>query len=406
MSARRLLTLVAAAVVVALLAVWVSERSRPERPAPGGRPVVLEALAESLDSVNQVRLARGDGIATTLQRRDNGWFVAQRNYPADPGKLRSLLISLAGLHTIEQKTSDPARYATLNVEDATGAQSHSMRIDVVAGTRTWSLLVGKPAEPNGSFVRIAGAAAALSVEPRIDADPQPARWIQPGLVDVADDRIERVSVRPAGSPAYRLTRDKHGAPDLTLNDVPPGRKPASAGMADATARVLARLNVEDVKERSANPLQHPSQASYRTFEGLQLDLDGYREGTNAWIRVHASVDTDTAKRFASTQAAAANGPDQGKAADQAKAADRTKAMDQNKAADQSKAVDQSKGGDRAKLLEVKAPDPATEAAAINARTQAFDFQIPVYQYDQIFRPLQDLLAPAAQPATAGPKERK
>ena len=358
MSAQRLLTLVAAAVVVAVLAVWVSERSRPERPAPGGRPVVLEALSESLDSVNEVRLARGDGVATTLQRRDNGWFVAQRNYPADPGKLRSLLISLSGLHTIEQKTSDPARYATLNVEDATGAQSHSMRIDVVAGARTWSLLVGKPAEPNGSFVRIPGTAGALSVEPRIDADPQPARWILPGLLDVADDRIERVSVRPAGSPAYRLTRDKRGGADLTLNDVPPGRKSASAGVADAAARVLARLNVEDVKERSPGPLQHASQASYRTFEGLQVDLDGYREGTNAWIRVHASVDPHV------------------------------------------------KATKQATAPEVKAPDPATEAAAINARTQAFDFQIPVYQYDQIFRPVQDLLAPLPQPATAGSQEHK
>jgi len=383
MSARRLLTLVAAAVVVALLAVWVSERSRPERPMPGGRPVVLEALAESLDSVNEVRLARGDGIATTLQRRDSGWVVAQRNYPADPGKLRSLLISLSGLHAIEQKTSDPARYASLNVEDATGAQSHSMRIDVVAGTRTWSLLVGKPAEPNGSFVRIAGAATALSVEPRIDADPQPARWILPGLVDVAGDRIERVSVRPAGSAAYGLTRDTPGAADLTLRDVPPGRKPGGPGRVDGAANWLARINVEDVKERAPGALQHPSQASYRTFEGLQLDLDGYREGTNAWIRVHASVDPATAKRFASSSAAAAKGPDQGKAADQGKGSDQTK-----------------------KAPEAKAPDPEAEGAAINARAQAFDFQIPVYQYDQIFRPLQDLLAPLEKPATAASSEHK
>ena len=114
------------------------------------------------------------------------------------------------------------------------------------------------------------------------------------------------------------------------------------------------MGVGAVHQATGAPIHlHPADrflydASYRTFEGLQLDLDGYREGTAAWIRVHASVDPDTAKRFAS------KGP------------------------------------------EVKAPDPATEAAAINARAQAFDFQIPVYQYDQIYRPLQDLLAPPAQ----------
>jgi Domain of unknown function (DUF4340) len=396
MSARRLLVLAAAALIVAGLAVWVSVASRPERPAPGGRPVVLQALAESLDSVNEVRLARGDGAATTLQRRDNGWFVAQRNYPADPNKLRSLLISLSGLRTIEQKTSDPARYATLNVEDATGAQSHSVRIDVVAGQRTWSLLLGKPAEPNGSFVRIPGAAAALSVEPRIEADPQPARWIMPGLLDVAADRIEHVSVRPAGDASYWLDRTARGAADLTLHGVPPGRKPAGPGVVDSVAGVLARLNVEDVKERAPGAPAHPSQASYLTFEGLQLDLDGYRDGPNAWIRVHASVDPATAKRFASTrtEVASAKGPDHGKGSDQ------------GKAAEQSKAPEQPKAPDQAKAPEVKTPDATAEAAAINERAQPFDFQIPVYQYDQIFRPLKDLLAPPPQPTSAAPKEHK
>jgi hypothetical protein len=106
--------------------------------------------------------------------------------------------------------------------------------------------------------------------------------------------------------------------------------------------------------------------------------------------VRASVDADTAKRFASA-----------KAADQAKAPEGKAA--EGKApegkASEAKALE-------VKAAEAKAPDPATEAAAINARTQAFDFQIPVYQYDQIYRPLQDLLAPVAQPNTAGPKEHK
>jgi hypothetical protein len=149
-------------------------------------------------------------------------------------------------------------------------------------------------------------------------------------------------------------------------------------MVDGAANVLARLNVEDVKERASGALQHPSLTSYRTFEGLQLDFDGYREGTNAWVRVHASVDPETAKRLAASRAP-----------------------------DQSKAADQGKGGDQGKKApEVKPLDPEAEAALINARTQAFDFQIPVYQYDQIYRPLQDLLAPAAKPPTAGPKESK
>jgi hypothetical protein len=79
-------------------------------------------------------------------------------------------------------------------------------------------------------------------------------------------------------------RDKRGAVDLTLHGVPPGRKPAGPAVADAVAGVLSRLNVEDVKERAPGALQHQSQARFRTFEGFQLDLDGYRERTAARSR--------------------------------------------------------------------------------------------------------------------------
>ena len=57
---------------------------------PSPESVERAALANGLpvDSISEVRLSRADGAATTLQRRDGGWFVAQRNYPADAAKLR------------------------------------------------------------------------------------------------------------------------------------------------------------------------------------------------------------------------------------------------------------------------------------------------------------------------------
>ena len=393
MKARRLVPLVLAALLVAAAAVWVSSRNRPEQAAEAGAPL-LASLADSIDAVSEVRLARGDGTATTLQRRDSGWFVVQRNYPADLGKLRSLLINLAALHAVEEKTSDPARYAQLNVEDAAGAQSHSVRIDVAAGERKWSLLLGKPAEPSGGFVRLSGAAAALLAQPRIDADPQPARWITTEVLDVAADRVQQVTVRPAEGPGYLLAREARGVADLTLHGVPPGRKAAAPGVVDAVAAALSRLNAQDVKERAASAQEHLNRASFRTFDGLQLDLDGYRDGASAWIRVTAGVDPETVRRFALPSAA----PGEPKPAEAAVAKD-----------GEAKAAP-AKGGEakgaQVKASEAKVADPASEAAAINARLGAFDFQIPAYQYDAIYRQLRDLLAQPDHTATAGSKPTK
>jgi hypothetical protein len=342
MNTRTAIALAAAALIVAGGAVWVSMRGAPERAPAAARPV-LAALADSLDAVTEIRLSRGDGAATTLQRRDGGWFVAQRDYPADPGRLRTLLSQLAELRTVEEKTSDPARYAALNVGDAAGALSRSVRIDVVAGARTWALLLGKTSEPDGCFVRVPGAPAALLAKPRVQVDPEPARWIRTELTDVAADRIQQVTVQPAGSPSYSLTRAARGAADMTLHAVPPGRKAGAPAVINAVGATLARLTADDVKARAAGSLDHPSRATFRTFEGLRVDLVGYRDGGSDWIRVDASVDQPTA--------AAAKGTD------------------------------------------AKQPsDPAAEAAAINARLQAFDFRVPGYQYDQIYRQLKDLLA--------------
>ncbi len=367
MNARRLAPLALAALLVAAAAVWVSSRNRPERPSGSSSPL-LASLAESIDAVGEVRLARGDGTVTTLQRRDNTWFVAQRSYPADVGRLKSLLINLSALHAVEEKTRDPSRYAQLEVDDATGPQSHSTRIDITAGQRTWSLLLGKDAGPRGSFVRIPGEAAALLAQPLIQTDAQPTRWLKTDVLDLAADRVQQVAVHPSDGPAYSIARDQPGALDLTLHGVPPGRKPANATV-DAIAASLARLNAQDVKESAAAPPEHPSRASFRTFDGLVLDLDGYRDADTAWIRISASVDPDTVRRT------------------------------QTKGAETK--------GTETKATEAKQTDPASEAAAINARVGGHDFQIATYQYDAIYRQLKDLLAPVPDRVmTAGTKPAK
>lgn len=383
MNAHRLIALAAAALVVVAAAVWVSLRGGPEQ-ASRSQAAVLASLADTIDAVNEVRLTGGDGSATTLQRRDNGWYVAQRNYPADANKLRALLIGLSTLHAIEEKTSDPARYAVLNVEDPIGPQAHSERIDVVAGARTWSLLLGKAAEPNGSYVRVAGAPAALLAQPRIDADPRPAHWIKSGLLELPAERVQRVAVRTAGSPSYSLERDRRGAPDLTLHGVPPGRKAASPAVVDAVAGALARLSADDVKPRAPGPLENASHATFRTFEGLQVDMEGYREDGASWVRIDASVDPDTARRFAAAaQAEAGNGGSGAKSAE---------------------GKSGSAGSGDAKSATVA--DPAAEAAAINARVQGYDFQVPAYQYDALYRKLHDLLAPQAEASKSSPSKEQ
>ena len=134
--------------------------------------------------------------------------------------------------------------------------------------------------------------------------------------------------------------------DLALHGVPAGRKPDSAATINAVAATLSRLSADDVEAQPLVPPEHPSQASFRTFEGLQIDLQGYKDGTRTWVRIGASFDPATARRFAASNAPAS-----------------------------------------------AAPDADAQATTLNARLHGFEFELPGYKYDAIFRPLEELLAP-------------
>src|SRR5215510_13763593 len=117
MSQRRVLALLIAAVVVIAGALWLSYTQRqPHRDVAVGQ-AVLPGLSGALNDVTEVRIAKGDGTHVTLRKRPADWEVAERAYVADSGRVRKLLLDLGELKVVEAKTSDPASYARLGVED-------------------------------------------------------------------------------------------------------------------------------------------------------------------------------------------------------------------------------------------------------------------------------------------------
>jgi hypothetical protein len=286
-------------------------------------------------------------MAVTLQRQDSpdksaakaAWSVAERNDSVDAAKLRALLATLSSMRVVEEKTADPARYAVLQVEDATGAQAKSTRIDVTGAGKTWTVLLGKPAEPQGSYVRVPPAPATLLVEPRLEVDMLPPHWMDTALVDIKPARIQQVEVRLAGKAAYALSRNKHDkdardTADLGFVKLPPGRKPVSPAMLTGAASALDELHIDDVRGPLAQLPKETSHARFTTFDGLAVDVDGWSDSGKAVVRVRA---------------------------------------------------------------ESKSPDTAAEAERINARAQRHDYELPSYKYNAIFRSIDALLEPVARP---------
>ena len=66
------------------------------------------------------------------------------------------------LKIVERKTSDPANYAKLGVEAPDTPTATSTLVEVVAGKKTWSLIVGKGADGRAVYVRKPAEAASAA----------------------------------------------------------------------------------------------------------------------------------------------------------------------------------------------------------------------------------------------------
>src|SRR5438067_882597 len=114
MTPRRFAVLAIAGVVVIACALWLSSRRHLERTVDTGQ-LVLPGLTGTLNAVTEVHLQKGDGTHTTLKRTAADWLVGERDFPADSGLVRKLLLDLSQLKVVEEKTRDPANYAQISV---------------------------------------------------------------------------------------------------------------------------------------------------------------------------------------------------------------------------------------------------------------------------------------------------
>ncbi len=340
MTPRRVILLLGASMLVIVLAIWMSSKHSGERGTLAGDPVLTGLDKSSLNSVTEIRLSKGDGTRTTLTKGSADWSVAERSFPADSGKVRKLLLELAALNVVEEKTRVADNYPALGVEDVDSAKATGTRVDAVTPSRTYSLIVGKSSGAKSGFVRVVNAQQSLLAAPLITLDADPRRWIEHSLLDISQDRVKEIAVKPAEGPGSTAGRASKDQSDFAVTGIPKGRELSSPAAADPIAGSLASLSVDDVQHTPAAPAAGVSHAVFRTFDGLEVDVAGRKDGSRTLVSFSPR---STAK------------------------------------------------------------ETEAEAQALEARVKGWEFEIPSYKYEGLFRPLDDLLKKLPEPAAKGSK---
>jgi hypothetical protein len=348
---RRFVVLLCVAVLAIAAASWLGARRHVATRGEAGQPVE-PGLKAAVNSVTRLRLTKGDGSHVTLVRRANDWLLEERGYPADSGRVRKLLLELADLAVVEEKTHDPHNYPLLGVDEPTSATAQGVLVEIGGGGSLPALIVGKPSGTKSVFVRRRGEPASYLASPQIALDTAARSWLDRTLLDVKAERVREITVTVPDAPPYTASRATRKEADFAVAPLPKGRELASPGAADASGAAFASFAFDDV--RAATEAKAPYRAVVKTFDGLVLEFEGLQEGEHRQLRVHAHYD-------AAARVATADPPP---------------------------------------LAAEK--DVAAEAAAIEERGKGFEFELPAYRFDSIFRPLEALLAKKA-PAGAAPR---
>lgn len=396
MTRNRPLILAAAAALVLIAGLWLGMHRSSQQGGIGGGSVFTD-LGPAVGGITEIRLSKGDGSRTTLRKDGAAWTVVERQYPADPSRVRELVLGLVNMKTVEQKTSDPANYPKLGVEAPESPAATGTLVEVVAGPKTWSLIVGKNAEGRAQYVRKPKEAASALVEPAVAADPDQKRWLDRQLMDVPGAAIHDVTVKPAKGAAYALTRAARGDADVTLSPVPKGRKPASSMSLNGQAEALTAFNFDDLHAAPATPPAETDHATFRTFDGQVFEFTGHKTGDKAFIAVNVSHDDALAKQFAAAPAAAPAAP----AAPVAPAAPAAPDSAAKPSATPPAAATPAAVPPAPTAPAAPTASPAEQAAErLSARAKGVEFEIPLYKYESLFKPQEDLLEPkpAAPPS--------
>jgi len=341
MNGRRVAWLLAFALALIAFAIWVASRRHLDRSLMAG-DLVLPRLQQSVNTVTSVRLTKSGDVHATLQKTAGGWSVSERGWPAEVGKVRKLLLDLGALNIVEEKTRLPANYPALGVEDVSSPHATGTRIDVSATAGSWALIVGKSSSAKSGYVRVVGAPETVLAAPLLSVDADPKAWLEQALIDVSASRVREVEERPAQGPAFTVTREKKDGSNFTVAPLPRHRQLTGPAAAEPIAGSVRALTLDDVRKAGAAAGDAPiSHAVFRTYDGLEVEVAGRKEGTHSFVAFTARSTAEAA---------------------------------------------------------------AAEAQKLNTRLNGWEFEIPDYKYGVIFTPLEELLQkppePVKKPAAA------
>ena len=187
---------------------------------------LFPALVSEASQVATIEVKQGDEVAV-LERKGGSWSLKSRDgYPADPVKVRTLLVGLAEAELIESKTRRPDRYGVLELEDPAekGAKSRLVRLLGAQGNVIGEAVIGKKrveilgTGKGGTYVRKPGDPQTWLANAELDAPLAAKDWVKTSVLTLDASNFSRVTIEIPGEEALKIERETAAPPKKDAKD--------------------------------------------------------------------------------------------------------------------------------------------------------------------------------------------
>lgn len=249
----------------------------------GEGTLMFPDLIDKVNDVRRVKVTRGTGTSTLVATEKDGkvaWNLKELyDYPVPLLSVRAVAAGMAQLAAIEAKTTRPAKYPKIWVEDPKGKKSRAARVELFgkSGEKFADLIVGMKKEslsgPGEIYVRRPGEARAWLARGKVEVPEKRVGWVDQMIVEVDLPRIRETTLYSTPGKPLRIYKKAERDQDFIVEGMPDGYELKELFGAEDISRSIQNLAFEEVRPAKDIGLDVSRDPRVRhiTFDGLIVE---------------------------------------------------------------------------------------------------------------------------------------